>query len=152
VTRGKTVEGIFAASRGRLQAIALAGTDAPGFPSGTLANLDAPSLNDRGDIAFLATVRRGRETVEALYLRTGSKLQKVVGQGDAAPAGGTFAGFGPPSLNNRGVIAFGAVVEGRAVPGGIFLAETGQVKMIRVRAMTHTGRHLREVLGARGLQ
>jgi len=130
VTRGKTVEGIFAASRGRLQAIALAGTDAPGFPSGTLANLDAPSLNDRGDIAFLATVRRGRETVEAIYLRTGGKLQKVVGQGDAAPAGGTFAGFGPPSLNNRGVIAFGAVVEGRAVPGGIFLAESGQVKMI----------------------
>jgi hypothetical protein len=130
VTRGKTVEGIFAASRGRLQAIAVTGTDAPGFPSGTFANLDAPSLNDRGDIAFLATVRRGRETVEAIYLRTGGKIRKVVGQGDAAPAGGTFAGFGAPSLNNRGVIAFGAVVEGRAVPGGIFLAESGQIRMI----------------------
>src|SRR5262245_55987201 len=130
VTRGKTVEGIFAAVRGRLQTIAVTGTDAPGFPSGTFANLDAPSLNDRGDIAFLATVRRGRETVEAIYVRTGGKIQKVVGQGDAAPAGGTFAGFGPPSLNNRGVIVFGAVVEGRAVPGGIFLAESGQVRMI----------------------
>ena len=95
-----------------------------------MANLDAPSLNDRGDIAFLATVRRGRETVEAIYVRTGGKIQKVVGQGDAAPTGGTFAGFGPPSLNNRGVIAFGAVVEGRAVPGGIFLAESGQIRMI----------------------
>ncbi|PWU19783.1 MAG: hypothetical protein C5B48_13185 [Candidatus Rokuibacteriota bacterium] len=130
VTSGKTVEGIFLASQGRLQVIALAGAPAPGFPSGTLANLDAPSLNDRGDIAFVATVRRGRETSEAIYLHSRNKLLKVVGQGDAAPAGGTFAGFGPPSLNNRGVIAFGAVVEGRGVPGGIFIAEAGQVRMV----------------------
>ena len=130
VTGGKTVEGIFTASRGRFQAIAQAGAPAPGFPSGTLANLDAPALNDRGDVAFLATVRRGRETQEAIYLRTGGKLRKIVGQGDPAPAGGTFAAFGAPALNNRGLIAFGAVVEGRGVPGGIFVADHGQVKMI----------------------
>lgn len=130
VTGGKTVEGIFSVSRGRLRMVASAGAPAPGFPSGTLANLDLPSLNDHGDIAFAATVRRGRETLEAIYLHAGGRLQKVAGQGDAAPAGGTFAAFGAPALNNRGMVAFGAVVEGRAVPGGIFIAAGGQVKMV----------------------
>ena len=58
------------------------------------------------------------------------QLQKVVAQGDAAPAGGTFAAFGPPSLNRDGVIAFGAAVEGRAVPGGIFVASSGRLRMV----------------------
>ena len=76
VTKGKTVEGIFTASRGRLQAAVLAPAAAPGIPSGTLAGLDSPALNDRGDIAFLATVRRGRETLEVIYHRAAGKLQK----------------------------------------------------------------------------
>src|SRR5262245_8119315 len=130
VTKGKAVEGMFTASRGRIQAVALAGAVAPGIPSGTLAGLDAPALNDRGDIAFLATVRRGRETVEAIYHRAGGKLHKLVAQGDPAPAGGVFAGFGPPALNNAGTVVFAAVIEGRAVPGGIFRAQAGQLKML----------------------
>lgn len=130
VTGGRTVEGIFVWSRGKLEAVVLAGALAPGIPSGTLAVVEAPVLNDRGEIAFLATVRRGRETVEALYLKSGGKLRKLVAQGEAAPAGGSFAGFGPPALNNRGVVAFGAVIEGRGVPGGVFAVEGGKVRML----------------------
>jgi len=130
VASGTAVEGIFAASRGRLQVVALTGGAAPGIPSGTLAGLDIPAINDRGDVAFLATVRRGRETIEAIYVRTGGKLIKVVAQGDPAPAGGAFAGFGAPALNNRGLVTFAAIVEGRAVPGGIFQAQGGAIKML----------------------
>src|SRR5919204_478456 len=50
-----------------------------------------PALNDRGDVAFLASVRRGRETIEALYTFAGGRVTKIVAQGDPAPAGGTFA-------------------------------------------------------------
>src|SRR5262249_30290018 len=64
------------------------------------------------------------------YVQSGGKLRKIVSQGDPAPAGGTFAGFGPPSLNGSGLIAFAAVVEGRAVPRGIFTAQRGAVKML----------------------
>ena len=111
---------------------------APGIASGTLAGFDAPALNDRGDVAFMATVRRGRETVEAIYHVAGGrpraaptgKLTKVVAQGDPAPAGGVFAGFGPPALNNQGSVVFAAVIEGRAVPGGIFRVQAGQLKML----------------------
>jgi len=98
--------------------------------SGTIAALDAPALNDHGDLAFLASVRRGRETVEAVYTVIGGRLAKVVAQGDPAPAGGSFAGFGPPAINNRRRVAFAAVVEGRAVPGGIFAADGPAVRML----------------------
>src|SRR5216117_612340 len=110
VSGGKTVEGIFATAGRRLRAVAVAGSAAPGIASGTLASLDAPALNDRGDVAFLATVRRGRETVEAIYLSSGATLSKIVAQGDPAPAGGAFAGFGVPALNAAGAVAFAAVV------------------------------------------
>ncbi|HYB44673.1 MAG TPA: choice-of-anchor tandem repeat NxxGxxAF-containing protein [Candidatus Methylomirabilis sp.] len=130
VSGGKTVEGIFVSSRGALTAVAVAGQPAPGISSGTFANLDFPALNDRGDVAFLATVRRGRETVEAIYLRAGDRLRKVVAQEDPAPAGGSFAGFGAPALNSAGVVAFAAVVEGRGVPGGLFAVAGGQTKML----------------------
>jgi hypothetical protein len=130
VSGGRTVEGIFLASGGRLRTVAVAGEPAIGIPSGTLATLDSPALNDRGDVAFLATVRRGRETLDAIYLRAGGKLRKIVGQGDPAPAGGIFGGFGAPVLNNKGIVAFGAVVEGRGVPGGVFVVERDQPRMV----------------------
>ena len=130
VSGGKTVEGIFATTGRRVRAVAVVGSAAPSIASGTFANLDAPALNDRGEVAFLATVRRGRESVEAIYLSSGATLSKVVAQGDPAPAGGTFAGFGVPALNNSGALAFAAAVEGRAVPGGVFVAKGGGTRML----------------------
>ena len=81
-------------------------------------------------MAFLASARRGRETVEAVYVHAAGKLVKVAVQGDPAPAGGSFAAFGFPALNNKGAVAFGAVVEGPAVPGGIFVSDRGAVRMV----------------------
>jgi hypothetical protein len=127
---GKAVEGIFLSSRGRVQPVAITGGPVPGIAGGTLAGVDSPALNDRGDIAFLATIRRGRETVEGIYARLGGKLRKIVVQGDGAPAGGTFAGFGAPALNNKGAVGFAAAVEGRAVPGGLFVVEGESLRMV----------------------
>ena len=98
IAGGRAVEGIFAAQNGRVRPVALSGAAAPGIASGVLAALDAPTINAKGDIAFLATVRRGRESIEALLMSSRGQLQKIVAQGDAAPAGGTFAGFGPPAF------------------------------------------------------
>ena len=130
ITGGRAVEGIFAAQNGRIRPVVLTGAAAPGIPSGTLAGLDAPAINARGEIAFLANVRRGRESMEALFLSSRGQLQKIVAQGDPAPAGGSFAGFGPPAINRDGAVAFGGAVEGKAVPGGIFVWRGGQLRMI----------------------
>jgi hypothetical protein len=130
IAGARAVEGVFVAGPRGIRTVALAGAAAPDISSGTFANLDTPSINNRGEVAFLATVRRGRESIEAIYLQSGGKTRKVVAQGDPAPAGGTFAGFGPPSLNASGLIGFAAVVEGRAVPGGVFVAKAGAIKML----------------------
>ncbi|HKA91124.1 MAG TPA: choice-of-anchor tandem repeat NxxGxxAF-containing protein [Haliangiales bacterium] len=130
IAGARAVEGIFVASRRGTKSIALAGAAAPDIPSGTFASVDAPALNERGEVAFLATVRRGRETLEAIYLNAGGKSRKIVAQGDPAPAGGVFAGFGPPALNGKGSVVFGAVVEGRAVPGGLFVGKSGAIRML----------------------
>lgn len=130
VAGGKTVEGIFAWSAGRLRPVALTGNPAPGMSSSVLAALDSPAVNARGDIVFLATVRRGRESVDAIFVSVGGTLRKVVAQGDAAPAGGAFAAFGPPVINARGAVAFAAVVEGKAVPGGVFVASGERIQMV----------------------
>src|SRR6185436_16976598 len=108
----------FAAQNGRVRPIAVSGAAAPGVTSGVLAGLDAPAMNAKGDVAFLATIRRGRESLDGVLRVTQGRLTKVVVRGDPAPAGGTFAGFGPPAMNRDGTIAFAAAVEGKAVPGG----------------------------------
>ena len=130
ITGGRAVEGLFAAQNGRVRPIAVSGAAAPGVTSGVLASLDAPAVNAKGDVAFLATVRRGRENLEAVLVSTRGQLQKIVAQGDPAPAGGAFAGFGPPALNRDGTVAFGSAIEGRAVPGGIFVWKAGQLRMV----------------------
>jgi hypothetical protein len=130
VAGGKTVEGIFLARRRGVSVVVVAGGPATGIPAGTFAGVDSPALNDRGAVAFFASVRRGRETLEALYVAAGGKLRKIAAQGDAAPAGGAFAGFGPPTINAGGSVAFAAVVEGKAVPGGIFIVEGEHTRML----------------------
>lgn len=130
VSGGRAVEGIFAWSAGRLRAIATTGSPAPGMPSSVLAGLDVPAINARGDIVFLATIRRGRESLDAILVSSGGALRKVVAQGDPAPAGGAFAAFGPPVINARGAVAFAAVVEGKAVPGGVFVASGDRIQMM----------------------
>jgi len=130
VTGGRAVEGIFAWSAGRLRAVATTGSPAPGMPSSVLAGLDVPAINARGDVVFLAAIRRGRESLDAILVSTGGTLRKVVAQGDPAPAGGAFAAFGPPAINARGAVAFAAVVEGKAVPGGVFVASGDRIQMV----------------------
>jgi hypothetical protein len=120
LTGGKATRGIFLAQKGKILAIALSGADAPNISGGTLTEFEPPTLNDGGDVAFLASLRRGRETGEAIYVWRRGTLVKVVGSGDAAPGGGIFSSFASPALNNKGEVAFGALIEQGPILGGIF--------------------------------
>src|SRR5213594_1112844 len=157
--RSTASEAFFLASQGRAVRVVAEGDPVPGGGvfSG-FGRHPIPALNERGDVAFAAAVAGGR-TVEGIFLRNarglrpvvvtgggapglpsgtiaavdavvGGRLTKVVAQGDPAPAGGTFAGFGPPVINNRRRVAFAAVVEGRAVPGGVFMASGPTIRMV----------------------
>jgi hypothetical protein len=130
VAGARATEGIFLAAEDRLKAIALSGTDAPGVQNGTFVEFDAPVLNNRDEIAFVGTVRRGRETLQVLYLYTGGVLRKLVAGGDPAPRGGTFDRFGLPAINNKGVVAFPAVIEQGAILGGIFVVGASELRLL----------------------
>ena len=130
VAGARATEGIFLAADDRLKAIALSGADAPGVQNGTFVEFDAPVMNNRDEIAFVGTVRRGRETLQVLYLYSGGVLRKLVAGGDPAPRGGSFDRFGLPVINNKGVVAFPAVLERGAVLGGIFLAGTRDLRLL----------------------
>src|ERR1700738_110489 len=130
VAGARATEGIFLAADDRLKAIALSGTDAPGVQNGTFVEFDAPVLNNRDEIAFVGTVRRGRETLQVLYLYSGGVLRKLVAGGDPAPRGGSFDRFGLPVINNKGVVAFPAILEHGAVLGGIFVVGASELHVL----------------------
>jgi hypothetical protein len=130
VTSARAGEGVFLVKDGKLTVIALSGTDAPGVIGGTFADFDAPALNNRDDVAFVATVRHGRETFQALYLLANGRLRKVLAEGDPLPTGGRFDKLGLPALNNRGVVAFPAAIDHGIALGGIFVAGTRDLKML----------------------
>src|SRR3954454_23742526 len=106
IAGGGATEGVFLAGSEGLRAIALAGDDAPGLPGGVLVGFDAPSLNDNDELAFVASVRRGRDTLDVLYFWNGQRLQRVVAEGDRLlRIGGTMDKIGGPAADNTRVPA-----------------------------------------------
>src|SRR5437868_13524585 len=131
IAGGRATEGVFLTGANGPQAIALAGDDAPGVPAGVMVGFDAPALNDNDELAFVANVRRGRDTVDVLYFWNGRWLQRVVAEGDRLlRIGGTMGKIGGPSLNNSGVIAFPAAIFKGPALGGIFVAGARDLRLL----------------------
>ena len=123
IAGGRATEGVILAGADGLQAVALAGDDAPGVPAGVLVGFDAPALNDNDELAFVANVRRGRDMLDVLYFWNGRRLQRLVAEGDRLlRIGGTMDKIGEPALNNSGAVAFPAAIFKGPALGGIFVA------------------------------
>ena len=75
IARGTASQGVFLSSKQRLRVIALSGGASSGIPGGTFTEFHAPALNDSEEVAFLAGVRRGRDTLEAIYLHRAGTLR-----------------------------------------------------------------------------
>src|SRR6516164_3467524 len=134
VAGGRATEGVFLAGAEGLQAIALAGDDAPGVPAGVLVGFDAPALNDNDELAFVASVRRERDLLDVLYYWNGRRLQRLVAERDLLlRIGGRMDQIGDPALNNSGVVAFPAAIFKGPALGGIFVAGARQLHLL-VRA------------------
>ncbi|HET7879798.1 MAG TPA: choice-of-anchor tandem repeat NxxGxxAF-containing protein [Acetobacteraceae bacterium] len=139
IAGGRGTDGIFLARDEGLEGIALAGDDAPGVPAGVLIGFNAPALNDSDELAFVATVRRGRDTLDVLYFWNGRRLQRLVAEGELLlRIGGTMDKIGEPALNNAGVVAFPASILKGPVVGGIFVAGARALHLL-VGAGEHTG-------------
>ncbi len=110
---------------GNLSAVTREGEHAPGLAQNVVfQSFGDPVINDQDDIAFLADISRGAAVGKdrSLWVKTASGLQMIAKQDDQAPGfdeGTFFSSFTNVSLNNRGQVAFGGVVNrtesGRAV-------------------------------------
>lgn len=115
------------------------GGTAPG--GGAYEQFRQPSINDAGDVAFLATLGAGA----GIFVdpAAGPALQ-VARTGDAAPGGGNYASFdGLARINAAGDVAFLASVSGGA--SGIFLWDAGTMtiaSIARVGDATLDGREI----------
>ena len=116
---------LYLLSGGILNRILSTGDPAPG--GGTFFDFYNPSLNNKGEIAFVGVVFPSYNW--GLYVGSGV-FRRLVSSGDPAPGGGTFTSFGHSvSLNDSGQILFSALV---ATPGrsGIFLWSAGSVQSV----------------------
>src|SRR5215471_2423072 len=130
IAGGRATEGVFLTGTDGLQAIALAGDDAPGVPAGVLVAFDAPALNDNDELTFVASVRTGRDLLDVLYYWNGRRLQRLVAERELLRIGGTIDQIGDPALNNSGVVAFpAAILKGPAL-GGIFVAGARPLRLL----------------------
>ena len=131
IAGGRATEGVFLTGVDGLQTIALAGDDAPGVPAGVFVGFNAPVLNDNDELAFVANVRRGRDTLDVLYFWNGRRLQRLVAEGDRLlRIGGTMDKIGEPALSNTGVIAFPAAIFKGPALGGIFVAGARDLRLL----------------------
>lgn len=138
IAGGRGTEGVFLAGDEGLAEIALVGDEAPGVPSGVIVGFNTPALNDADELAFVASVRRGRDTLDVLYFWNGRRLQRLVAEGELLlRIGGTMDKIGEPALNNAGVVAFPAAILKGPTPGGIFVGGARTLRLL-VRAGDQT--------------
>ncbi len=88
------------------------------------------AINNSGLVAFLGDLTGttgGATDNAAIYITDGNSITQLARKGQPAPDGnGVFSGFGYPSINNKGQVAFTATFSGTTQPNqnqGIFLVD-----------------------------
>ncbi len=129
---------LYRGATGAIEKVAAIGDVASGLP---LAAIGPGSLNDRGEVVFLAaSFPPGNATAFVAHWRDGT-LRKVVAPGDPSPVGGSFKNLAwignlppdgtyvplssVPDINDRGTMAFRATVFGGQAEGGLFVSRDG---------------------------
>lgn len=142
---GITVEnqsGIWAERSDALTLIARRGNQAT--PGLTFHNIGEPTVNLRGQTAFLAAIVGAGVNAtnnDAVWAEKDNVLAMVARAGNAAPglgAGFAFDTFGEPLLNGDSDVAFTATLQGGSVTtannGGVWARQKGALKLVAARA------------------
>ncbi|HJQ83740.1 MAG TPA: choice-of-anchor tandem repeat NxxGxxAF-containing protein [Candidatus Binatia bacterium] len=146
---GPQPAGIFLFTGGELRPVACSGQATSGGLLDLVAVVDvfsdtdsdiadrSPALNDAGDVAFLTGYVNDRGFPAGggiVVARAGGFIDVV--RIDGPFDGGKFLSFGPPALNNRGVLAFHALAtttdrsDADGLVDGIFLADQTGVHLV----------------------
>lgn len=129
---GGNNEGFFRAdgTPGGVVEIARKGDPVPGGGAvlGTF-NTYTPSLNDSGQIAFIAGLYSSVAGFigEGVFVGDGGPLAEIARSGNPAPGGGTLGSLTSALVNGAGQVAFGAKLSGvgGSLPAGIYRRDAG---------------------------
>lgn len=123
--------GIFVSRQNEVEPIAFVGTPSPIAGANYLGfGNRAPSLNDKGEVAFVAFYD-GPNAGRGLFFKGAGPTKVVAKSGDkAGDAGGTFTDFLSPAVNSRGDIAFIGKMGGRQQ--GLFIKTAKGIETIAV--------------------
>lgn len=143
---GCPANAIMLASNGVTTPLVTCGEASPtgGYFTGEQCTAKFPrySLNDLGVVAFWSWVTNAYDPTtgntcspdrNGIYLAGGGfPTTKVAEAGDPAPGGGTFRGFGYPSINNSGAVAFDAncVYYANCLDWNIFISQAGSTAKV----------------------
>jgi len=132
-TGAPSLIGLFVGSASApLKRVAATGQTAPdgrpfySFPSSSVSVLSSVSLNQLGQVAFLAITGTSTDQRPGLYVFTPDstpEVAEVVEAGDPGPAGSRFGSFGYAAFNNLGQLAFTATLTGGPA-GGVFVSSS----------------------------
>jgi hypothetical protein len=120
--------GLFVFSGGKVRSLLASGDPAP--DGGTFSDFVSPSLNDLGEVAFLASVAApGRS---GIYLWSEGGVQAIARTGEGTPCGSPFnfssmSSLYGPSLNASSQVAFGAPL---STGTGVFLSSSGGIDRV----------------------
>lgn len=104
---------------------------APPEGNGKFSDLDLPTMNDSGQVAFYAFLHPtagGISDGRAIYRTTGNALSLIARNGQSAAGDGLFDTlryeYHPPSLNNAGQVAFWSMISGSTSDFGVFRGDS----------------------------
>jgi len=126
VGRTGSGEGIFTYSEGSTTPVLMSGQAAPTGGAFEFFLDGSPALNDRGQMAFVAstTVRH----MQGVYVLVDGRPVPLVTTDDDSPSGGRFTEFGSVVLTNAGTVAFiGRTADGK-IPEALYV--TGRADLI----------------------
>ena len=105
-------------------------------PWGKFGILSSVNLNQRSQAAMLVAVPVDGRLDAALFLYSDGQMTKIVQEFDTSPVGGMFkgCGFGQPTINNNGEVAFFACGEkdGFFFGDGVFRYSNGLISKVVV--------------------
>ncbi len=134
------VESIAQGAGALIQTVVLTGQSAPGSGGARFTGLGRPSINSAGTVAFRAEMTPtevsfgtvpGKVIPGGVFLATKGSVSRVVVTGDPVPnTPSIFTGFGHPSINDAGIVAFKGRIGLSYENSGLFLYTNGRLLSI----------------------
>ena len=87
------------------------------------------TVDANGKIALFAAIAGGAST-SGIFSTTGGGLEAVVRDQTPAPTGGTFDGLNGFAINQRGEVAFTAIMSGGTADFGVFRSDGRETKVV----------------------